>query len=302
MKISVVIPFYNRDEYLERTLNSVLMNQHYIDSLILVDNCSSDNSVELAQRFLESHPEISARLLKCKKSGAAAARNVGLQHVTTEYVYFFDSDDEMSPEFLRQVTETLEKTPCDLLACTTRIVFPNGREHVRRYGFSNRPAHQIATAFLSTQSMIMRTEFLRKCGGWDERLLYWNDWELGCRLLLHEPDVRFMQEAVFHRIYAHSDSLTGTSYSAHVQDAIKAFLVVKEDIMAAPANLRRESLWALTKRQYIVAGHMRTEGNKAAAQAILALGQEMPASAWQRLYGRLLYGYTALGGRGAWRL
>ena len=302
MKISVVIPFYNRSEYLERTLSTIVRQEYPVDSLILVDNCSSDDSCVVAENFLKRHPQVSAQLIRCDKPGAAAARNAGLQRVTTDYVYFFDSDDEMSPHFLAEAADCIADAACDLLVCRTSILFEDGRTHVRDYGFSHMPSHQISTAFLSTQSMVIRTDYLRKCGGWNESLFYWNDWELGVRLLLGSPAVKFMENKIYHTIHAHKDSITGNAYSAHVEDMLKAFQAVRDDILAGPETYRRKSLAALVKRQCIMAGTVRREGDRKGACRILQHVETDSVSQGTRLLGRLLYRYTALGGRGAWRL
>lgn len=95
MTVSIIIPIYNVSLYIERCLQSVV-NQTYTDiECILVDDCGDDNSIELAQAFINRYKgNITFKILHhIKNKGQSAARNTALQHVKGEYVFFLDSDD-----------------------------------------------------------------------------------------------------------------------------------------------------------------------------------------------------------------
>lgn len=99
MLISIIIPIYKVEEYIERCIDSVL-NQTYRElEVILVDDCSPDRSMDLARKRIESSKQstdISFIYLKHKQNrGLSAARNTGINVATGEYVYFLDSDDEI---------------------------------------------------------------------------------------------------------------------------------------------------------------------------------------------------------------
>lgn len=100
MKISIIIPIYNVSPYIERCLNSVLM-QNCTEKLecILVNDCTPDNSVALAQEIINRyHGSIDVKLFHHKRNkGLSAARNTGIQYATGDYLYFLDSDDEITP-------------------------------------------------------------------------------------------------------------------------------------------------------------------------------------------------------------
>lgn len=95
MKVSVIIPVYNVSKYIERCLLSVL-NQTWQDlEVILVDDCTPDNSMEIVEAVIASHLRgITVRLLKHEKNrGLSAARNTGICDALGEYLFFLDSDD-----------------------------------------------------------------------------------------------------------------------------------------------------------------------------------------------------------------
>lgn len=90
--ISVIIPVYNAEKYLEETLNSIYVQSYGNFEIILVDDCSKDSSAEIIKRHMSEHPEIVYRLQE-KNSGAAVARNTALEMARGQYVAFLDSDD-----------------------------------------------------------------------------------------------------------------------------------------------------------------------------------------------------------------
>jgi len=98
MKVSIIIPVYNVSEYIERCMDSV-MDQTYPDiECILVDDCSPDNSVELIEKKLVAYSgSITFIILHHEKNkGLSGARNTGIEASTGDYLYFLDSDDEIT--------------------------------------------------------------------------------------------------------------------------------------------------------------------------------------------------------------
>lgn len=104
---SVIVPVYNREKSISRTIKSVL-DQTYKDfELIVVDDCSTDNSWDIISEIKDDHI-ISVKL--SKNSGAAAARNQGIKLSRGKYISLLDSDDYYEPEFLELTAEALERT------------------------------------------------------------------------------------------------------------------------------------------------------------------------------------------------
>ena len=91
-KVSVIIPVYNTEKYLEKCLDSVC-NQTLSDiEIICVDDCSTDNSLNILKEYAQKDNRI--KLIEFKENkGAAAARNEGIKAATGEYIGFIDSDD-----------------------------------------------------------------------------------------------------------------------------------------------------------------------------------------------------------------
>lgn len=120
-QVSVVIPLYNAQPYLA-DLKQV-WEQTYTDfELVLVDDCSSDNTWEQLQRFKAAYPERAIVLARNERNlGPGGSRNHGLQLCTGQYVIFIDGDDQYEPEFLEHMVTKLEQSGADLVCCGAKM-------------------------------------------------------------------------------------------------------------------------------------------------------------------------------------
>ena len=90
--VSVIIPIYNADRFIAKALDSVLQQSYKDIEIILVDDCSSDHTEEVVNRYVEQYPQIIYQRLN-KNQGAAVARNTALSLAKGRFVAFLDSDD-----------------------------------------------------------------------------------------------------------------------------------------------------------------------------------------------------------------
>lgn len=105
--VSVIIPVYNTEEYLEQSIGSVI-NQSYKNlEIIIVDDCSDDDSVKIIKKFAKEDERIKLIELEERK-GVGAARNIGLKKATGEYIYFFDSDDYIPQDTIQYLVEHID--------------------------------------------------------------------------------------------------------------------------------------------------------------------------------------------------
>ncbi len=97
--VSVITPLYNCSYYLEKTVESVLMQVFRDWELIMVDDCSTDNSLAIARRYAKQDVRIKVLQLK-GNSGAAVARNTAIEAAQGRFIAFLDSDDQWLPQKL----------------------------------------------------------------------------------------------------------------------------------------------------------------------------------------------------------
>ena len=94
MKVSIIIPVYNVDSYIETCLQSVFNQTYQNIEVIIVDDCGTDHSMEIVEKVVSTYKgTFSIKILHHNlNSGLSAARNTGIKNATGEYIYFLDSD------------------------------------------------------------------------------------------------------------------------------------------------------------------------------------------------------------------
>lgn len=96
MKISIIVPVYNAEKYLDRCVASILAQTYSSLEVILVNDGSTDHSGEICGKWQQTDPRIA--VIHQENQGVSAARNAGLDYATGEFIGFVDADDEISPE------------------------------------------------------------------------------------------------------------------------------------------------------------------------------------------------------------
>lgn len=113
--ISVIIPVFNTEKYLQRCVDSVLRQQDVSLEIILVDDGSTDNSSVICDNYAEKHHNIST--IHIPNSGPSTAKNVGYDIAKGNYVAFIDSDDEIKPEMFFTMLQSGYKHDADIVCC-----------------------------------------------------------------------------------------------------------------------------------------------------------------------------------------
>ena len=113
IKLSIIVPVYNTEKYLAECIES-LINQTLINNeIILVDDYSTDSSLDLCKNFEKNDNRI--RVFKSERFGVSAARNTGIKMASGKYICFLDSDDEYEKEFVKTMVSTIEKKNVDMV-------------------------------------------------------------------------------------------------------------------------------------------------------------------------------------------
>lgn len=305
--ISIIVPVFNRAYCLEETLDSIATATYRPLELLLVDNNSTDNSLDLCQRWAETHGAegLEVRVMSEKQQGANAARNRGLRDCKGEYVCFFDSDDKFCGDALTDVAKSAKKGTWDMAFLPVEQV-EGDRSIVRAYRKSSKVSYQILSSMLSTQSMVFRSQWLLKTGGWEETLNIWQDWELGIRCLLQKPCIEWLCQRTYHRVLLHTDSITGSSFGQTLDGTIQAMRTAMKDIEDSKLKKKEKNRArrAMYLRAMIMAGKLRKEENMKGFETYRDLATEIIPNASKplKMIGIMLSLYTATGGRGAWRV
>lgn len=124
-KVSLIIPVYNVEKYIRQCLESVAAQTFKDIEVVIVDNNSPDNSIQIIREFTEKYANF--KVYKRIGGGLGGARNEGIKHATGEYLVFLDSDDYIKPNAIEQLVHAAEENGADMAGCLTDLVDTQGR-------------------------------------------------------------------------------------------------------------------------------------------------------------------------------
>ena len=110
---TVVIPLHNKEQHISRAIESVIRQNYRNFELIIVNDGSTDNSINIVR-----HYENDLKIIDQENMGVSAARNTGLRHAKNEYIAFLDADDEWHCDFLVHIAKMIEASPQAGIYCT----------------------------------------------------------------------------------------------------------------------------------------------------------------------------------------
>lgn len=202
-RISVIMPCYNAASFVEEAVGAV-MNQTYSDvELIVVDDGSTDESVDILQRLATQYaPRLT--LLYQYRLGPYPARNLGLKHAQGERVAFLDADDYWSPDALEKLAAAMEENHADIAYCGWQNVgegAPGTKPYIPPdYSRMDTVAEFLHSCPWPIHAALVRREAIDAVNGFSERRFSAMDYDLWLRLYAHTQKlVRVPEVMAFYR-------------------------------------------------------------------------------------------------------
>lgn len=122
-KVSIIVPVYNAEKYLERCIESILTQTYEDFECILVDDGSKDGSLLICNKYRQQDMRIN--VIHKDNTGVSSARNIGIQNASGEYLTFVDSDDELTSSAISDMIEVAETTNCNLVVSDVKRIANN---------------------------------------------------------------------------------------------------------------------------------------------------------------------------------
>jgi glycosyltransferase involved in cell wall biosynthesis len=196
--ISIIIPSYNRATLIKETLQSVVTQSSADWQCIVVDDGSTDETIAVVSAFAKADSRI--QLLQrddTYASGGNGARQMGLDHVHSNWVMFLDSDDMLAQYCVENRLQVCEEA-------LDMVVFHTGtfKNHIGDHDIlwnilqEEETIQEYMIRFLSqdmpwhTTGVLWSTAFLKRIEGWNQELTAWQDWELHIRALTYSPNIK----------------------------------------------------------------------------------------------------------------
>lgn len=127
LSVSIIVPVYNVSLYIERCIKSVMAQTYPLKECILVDDASPDDSIAISQKLIDSY-EGKIRFLflhHLRNQGLSAARNTGVKAATGDFIFFLDSDDEITPDCIEKLAKPIERDSSIEMVVGNHQAFPD---------------------------------------------------------------------------------------------------------------------------------------------------------------------------------
>lgn len=196
--ISVIIPTYNRESTIKRSIESVVSQTYPVLEILIVDDGSTDETIAVIEKEYAGR---NIKIIRQNHKGAQAARNAGIKAARGKYIAFLDSDDEWLPEKLELQVEALKKDESAIICGDgyMQIDWRNGiPEAYRKLGIKQQPRNRkrlrlsgksgfaykyiLRESFINFSSLLVSKENLMKIGLLDERVPSFQEWDTAIRL------------------------------------------------------------------------------------------------------------------------
>jgi len=206
--VSVIIPTYNRAEFLKIAIESVLNQTFKEFELLIIDDGSTDNTKDIVNSF---NDEKIRYIHYTENQGPSYARNIGIKNSQSNFIAFLDSDDSWKKEKLEIQYKTMMENPEYLLSHTEEIWYKDGRIlnpkkiHKKQHGDVFRQSLRLCAISMST--VMVRRKLFEIVGLFDEKLIVCEDYDMWLRVTARFP-VFLIPEYLTIKQGGHKDQLS----------------------------------------------------------------------------------------------
>lgn len=185
---TVVIPLFNKSNYITNTLKSVLAQTFQDFEVIIVEDCSTDASLEIVSKIQSDKIRI---IQHEKNKGLSASRNTGIKNATTKHISFLDADDLWKPNYLETIYSLIQKFPeCKLFATNYEEIYPNQLSLIPTTKLINQEKETVIADFFESNlsqhiycccSLCVDKSVFETVGYYDEKITYGEDVDFNIR-------------------------------------------------------------------------------------------------------------------------
>lgn len=219
IKVSVIVPVYNVERYLEKCLNSLVNQTLKAIEIIVVNDGSPDNSQKIIDKYSKKYQNIKAFIKE--NGGLSDARNYGLTKAKGEYVSFVDSDDYIENNALEIMYNTAKKSNLDIVVCDTINLYENGtQEYIQsNHNYSNNPIKNylvsppMACIRLYSRTLFDKIQF--------KKGIYYEDLELTPKLAKYTDKVGFVSKGLYYYLQRSGSIMKQQEFNEKLLDIFK---------------------------------------------------------------------------------
>lgn len=275
-QITVIIPTYNRQQWVTLAIDSVLAQSFQDYELLVVDDGSTDSTLELLNYYGNS-----VRVLALPQNqGVSAARNWGIQNSDSQWVAFLDSDDRWLSQKLERQIQFSENSPQAAIIFTDEVWIRRGKrvnpgkKHQKQEGWIFQPS--LSLCLIAPSTILIKREIFQTSGLFDEALPVCEDYDLWLRMTACFP-VFLLNEKLMIRYGGHADQLSSRSWG-NDRYRVQSLQKILKTLPLSPPDRQATISKLLEKSHILQAGYQKRGKLEEAAyyQQIIERYETMP--------------------------
>lgn len=255
IKVSVVVPIYNVEKYIDRCLTSIVNQTLKEIEIILVNDGSTDNSLQVAIKYQKADKRI--KIINKKNGGLASARNTGMEEVTGKYVLHVDSDDFYEIDMLEKLYNNAEQNKADIVICGYFTEYINDGyvidNIVPEVCTSDKNEISDIIYYLNDKGMfnlvwnkLYNSEFIKRTGvDFPEFATTGQDLFFNVELFKHINKISMIKDKLCHYMKYDGETLVAKYHANMYEIAMNRYLKTKELFDFYNMNSEKEKQWLI---------------------------------------------------------
>jgi len=240
--VSIIISAFNAEKYIASTLDSVFQQTYPNVEIIVVNDGSTDNTLAIA----ENYKSRGVKVISQENKGQDAALNLGYKHSNGDYIKFMDSDDIINPEMIELQVNAISGSSYHIAYCEWARFYHNNPsnanfEYLDYWKNSDSLEFIIARpegVMLQCGTMLIPRNLIDKVGGWDERLILYNDTEFFNRIILASKGVKFVKGARLYYRSGMSSSISAQKGRKYFESTLLAIDLITDQLLKKEDSIR----------------------------------------------------------------
>ncbi|WP_407500048.1 glycosyltransferase family 2 protein [Elizabethkingia anophelis] len=222
--VSIIMPVYNAADTLHIALNSILSQTYQNIEVIIINDCSKDNTSNIINRYIAKLVEVDDVSIKVlnheSNQGVAVARNTGLENASGEYIYYVDADDYIERNTIELMVEEIIKTEADIIGCNWCLLFNHNERKMNQPSFVS-SGEAIQKMLHGTMRWNLWLFVVRRSLYEDNNIRFIPGMNMGedmmvmMKLFTHADKVSFIDKALYHYGQSNEESLTKMYTAQH---------------------------------------------------------------------------------------
>lgn len=232
MKVSILVPVYNVEDYIEQCARSIIEQTYDNIEIVFVNDCTKDKSIERLLSVLTEYSDKKFSIINHDQNkGLGAARITGLNHANGDFVMFVDSDDYLEPDAVERMVTKQKETNSDIVVASFTHIFKGGKHIVENYPHLS---HQKLMEKILTREVALnvwaklfkRSLFTDNDINFIEGINMGEDYATISRLVYYIRNVSYVDQPVYNYIHMNDNSYTSTYKHKNLIELMKAQSVV----------------------------------------------------------------------------